>query len=756
MIRDQFLLSDCHDEIIVDNFAGGGGASVGIELALGRSPDHAINHDQHALGMHRINHPQTVHHCEDVFDIDPAALMKSGQRGSRRIGFAWFSPDCKHFSKAKGGKPLSKKIRGLVLVMFRYAAIQARVMVMENVEEIATWGPLLRNGQPDPKQRGRTWRAFLDALSTGLRADHPDIPMMLAVLNQKPKSRHPSPPPPVTREQLVRGFGYKFEINHLRGAKYGAPTIRKRLFLIARCDDQPIVWPEPSHYDPKAKPSTLDPRPSTRRLRPQRIIAECLDFSLPCPSIFLTRKQAVKSRCKRPLAKPTLHRVATGIGRYVLNTTEPFLVNLTHQGGERIESISEPSRTITGAKRGEKALVDTTLVSNSGPTQVAPVITEHANATHQRNFPANEPGRTQCAEVKGGHFALISPVLAHVAHGERDKNGKKRGRGAKPVTEPFPSILASNDTAVIAAHLSPICPLSPIAPPQVALAAASIVKLRGEAKSHAPGHPVTEPGHTSSAGGNHHGVVSAELAALDPRPSALVTSASAVYLAQHNGGFNDTTGHPVAKPMSSVCSKGSQQQVVAAQLSPLSPSRPINSPLSTINSACAVAYYGSEADGQGMHEPARTVTAKARLGLAVTQLVEKYPGLTTAQIIGAHRVAKFLRRHGVTFEGDFATVTAKDGTQYIIVDIGMRMLTPRELFRAQGFHEGYLIHEAWLIHPKTGKITVIKLTKEQQIRMCGNSVCPPVAEAITRANVPELAMYKPGEHQRLKRELALV
>lgn len=341
MIRTQFRL-DLSEELIVDNFAGGGGASTGIEMALGRHVDHAINHDPHALGMHRINHPQTVHHCEDIYDVDPATITEG-----RKVGFAWFSPDCKHFSKAKGGKPLDKKIRGLCLVMLRWAAIRTRVMHMENVEEIRTWGPLDAQGKPDKKHMGRTWRAFLDALGKGVCPDHPDLPEMLSLLRGT-----------ITREQLIRGFGYHVEHRELRACEYGAPTIRKRLFMIARCDGRPVVWPERGDWNPRAKRLG-------RPLKEHRPIAECIDWRLPCPSIFLTREKARRVRCKRPLAKNTLRRVAAGIDRYVLRSKKPFIVSLTHEGGERIEPITEPARTVTGAHRGEKALCVPVMVNTA-------------------------------------------------------------------------------------------------------------------------------------------------------------------------------------------------------------------------------------------------------------------------------------------------------------------------------------------------------------------------------------------------------
>jgi DNA (cytosine-5)-methyltransferase 1 len=398
MIRSQFILP-LHHKLVIDYFAGGGGASTGIELALGRHVDHAVNHDLKALGMHRINHPQTVHHCEDVFDVDPWKLTEG-----RPVGLIHFSPDCKHFSKAKGGKPLDKRIRGLVLVMLKWAKYGAECMTMENVEEIVTWGPVNRHGRPIKRHKGRTWKAFLDVLSVGIRADHPDLKEILAVVGDC-----------VTLEDCVRGFGFVREVKEIRAMHHDTATIRKRLFMVARKDGRPIVWPEATN-GPVKRPTLIN----GERILPYRMIAECIDWTVPCPSIFMTRAEARKRglNIKRPLVKATQRRIATGVDRFVLRAAEPFIVSLTHQGGDRLESVMEPARTITGAHRGEKALV-------------APILTEHANASKQRTFRADEPMRTQCGEVKGGHFALVAGTLVHTAHGERDKNGKKRGKGAQ-------------------------------------------------------------------------------------------------------------------------------------------------------------------------------------------------------------------------------------------------------------------------------------------------------------------------------------
>jgi len=287
------------NELIVDNFAGGGGASTGIEMALGRSPDIAINHDAKALAMHRINHPDALHLCEDVWKVDIKAVV-----AGRRVGLAWFSPDCKHFSKAKGGKPVEKRIRGLAWVALRWAGlVRPRVIVLENVEEFQTWGPVLPDGQPCKRRAGMTFKRWVTQL---------------------------------------RNLGYVVEWREERACWHGAPTIRKRLFVVARNDGQAIEWPERTHGKGKI---------------PYRTAAECIDWSIPCPSIFLSKEEGRAIGVNRPLADATMARIARGVKKYVLDAAEPFIVNITHQGGDRTESVSEPLRTITAARRGEKAVV---------------------------------------------------------------------------------------------------------------------------------------------------------------------------------------------------------------------------------------------------------------------------------------------------------------------------------------------------------------------------------------------------------------
>lgn len=463
MIRDQFLL-DLARELIVDNFAGGGGASCGIELALGRHVDIAINHDPEAVAMHTLNHPQTEHHCESVWDIDPLAVTQG-----RPVGLAWFSPDCKHFSKAKGGKPRDKRIRGLAWVAVRWAAlVRPRVIILENVEEFQTWGPLLEDGTPCPARRGDTFRGFVHQLQ-----EH----------------------------------GYAVEWRELRACDYGAPTTRKRLFLIARCDGKPIVWPAPTHGAPGSTGV------KSRALKPWRTAAECIDWTIPTPSIF---------ERDRPLAEATMRRIARGVQRYVIEAKRPFVVE-----------------TSVG--------------------MAAPVMTEIANASSPRCMPAGEPMRTICAETKGGHFALVTAFLA------KHFGGNYTG----------------------------------------------------------PGAPLTEPMHTVTTQ-DHHALVCAFL----------------------------------------------------------------------------TKYYGEGGQDQHISDPLHTIPTVDRFGL-------------------------------VTVEQQ----------QYRIADIGMRMLEPRELYRAQGFPESYQI--APTINGKP-------LPKRAQVRMCGNSVSPPLAAALARANVPELMTFNARELRALE------
>ncbi len=321
------------NEIVVDNFAGGGGASEGMELGLGRHVDIAINHDPLAIDMHKMNHPETKHYCEDVWDVNPVEACEG-----RPVGLAWFSPDCKHFSKAKGGAPVNARVRGLAWIVLRWSTkVPVRMIMLENVEEFQDWGPIDEDGKPIKELKGRTFKAFIDCLTFGIDHDHPDLDEICEAIPDTPK------------EDFIDGLGYDVDWKVLRACDYGAPTIRKRLFLVARNDGEEIVWPEPSHNEG-----------GTDGLSPYKTAADIIDWTIPCKSIF---------NRKKPLAEKTMQRIAKGLQKYVIDSDDPF------------------------------------IVPEAG---CAPFITEHANGSSQRNMSANEPLRTQCANVKGGHFAVVT------------------------------------------------------------------------------------------------------------------------------------------------------------------------------------------------------------------------------------------------------------------------------------------------------------------------------------------------------------
>jgi DNA (cytosine-5)-methyltransferase 1 len=375
MLTPQFLL-DIHRELAVDLFAGGGGASTGMEQAIGRPVDIAINHDPAAVALHQANHPQTQHFVSDVFEVDPLAVTDG-----RPVGLLWASPDCKHFSKAKGGKPVSRKIRGLAWVVVKWAKlVKPRVICLENVEEFQTWGPLAEDGRPCPNRKGRTFRRW---------------------------------------KRSLEALGYTVEHRELRGCDYGAPTIRKRLFLVARRDQLPIVWPAPSH----GAPGTLPVR--QKKLKPWPFAADCIDCSIPCPSIF---------ERERPLAEATLRRIAKGVMRYVVEAAEPFIVPIANWSNESVQPIREPLRTITAWPRGgQHALVTAFLAQynnhggtepNDGRTVEAPLstvtakgcqqalVTSHIvklRGTSKDGQPATEPLHTISAQ--GWHHGEVRAFL---------------------------------------------------------------------------------------------------------------------------------------------------------------------------------------------------------------------------------------------------------------------------------------------------------------------------------------------------------
>jgi DNA (cytosine-5)-methyltransferase 1 len=611
--------------LIIDNFAGGGGASTGIEAALGRAVDIAINHDEQAIRMHEVNHPGTRHIRNNIWQIDPRDVT-----GGAPVDLAWFSPDCKHFSKAKGGKPREKSIRDLAWVVVLWAEkVRPAVILLENVEEFRTWGPIDDEGYPIKERAGETFDKWCRSL---------------------------------------RKAGYKLQFRELRACDYGAPTIRKRFFMVARCDGKPIVWPEPTHGKP-GSPEVL----SGKRLA-WRTAAEIIDWSIPCPSIFDRKK---------PLAEKTLRRIAHGIMKFVVNNPRPFIVPLTHhQAGARGASVDQPMATVTGANRGEHAVV-------------VPHVTKFRNGAVGHDI--EEPLHTVTANSfvkRPGGSAPLGLVEAHCAP---FASYAQQGGANRSVEDPLHTVTASDGdhNTIVAAHL--------------------VQMGYGERDGQEPrALDAEKPIGTVVAGGNKFGAVcafmqkfasgNAPTGADDPTQTVeghAKHSVVCAHLEQANGGPNNDklAGRRADDPLSTIATTGSQQRLVTSNLVKLrgtcAHGQPTDEPLHTISAggthmaevrAFLLKYYGTDQDPQ-LDEPLHTVTTKDRYGLV--------------------------------------TVTIA-GEEYVIVDIGMRMLTPRELFNAQGFPPDYIIDRDASGDP---------ITKTAQVAKCGNSVCPPLSEALVRANV---------------------
>lgn len=385
-------------ELIVDNFAGGGGASTGIEMATGRSVDIAINHDPDAIAMHRANHPRARHYCEDVWQVDPVEACSGNP-----VGLAWFSPDCTHFSRAKGGKPVDKNIRGLAWVTIRWALkVRPRVIMLENVPEIRTWGPLGADSKPIKERAGETFDGFIKALTAGIPHDHPAFTEMCATLEISPDS------PEAAR--LEQGLGYNAEYRILRSCDYGAPTTRTRFYLIARCDGKPIVFPPPTHGNGNG-------------LKPYHTAAECIDWSIPAQSIFERDK---------PLAENTLRRIARGIEKFVINNPEPFIVTVNHSGeGFRGQKADEPLGTVT---------------AKNGYGVVAPTLIQYHSETASdevRGQELNEPLMTVDTSPR---YALS------VAHIMKNYGGNYQGAGSG-ADKPLDTVTAHDHNSLVTAHI---------------------------------------------------------------------------------------------------------------------------------------------------------------------------------------------------------------------------------------------------------------------------------------------------------------
>ncbi|HBQ4042293.1 TPA: DNA cytosine methyltransferase [Klebsiella pneumoniae] len=612
-------------EIIVDNFAGGGGASTGIELAIGRSVDIAINHDPNAVAMHTTNHPDTLHYCESVYEVRPKVAT-----AGRPVALAWFSPDCRHFSKAKGAKPVEKAIRGLAWVVLRWGLdVKPRVMKLENVEEFKTWGPLLAGEmRPDPARAGETFEAFIGMLTSGISADHPALAECCEFLNISLDSEDAA--------RLVNGLGYTVEYRELRACDYGAPTIRKRFFMVMRCDGKPIVWPEATHGDPKS------PAVQAGKLTPWRTAAECIDWSIPTPSIFDRKK---------PLAVNTLKRIARGIQRFVVDSDNPFIVKCNHTTTRgkydcfRGQGLYSPIQTIT--KTHGYALAVPTL---------APFMAGNVGSQYQaKPRPLNKPVHTI---LKQSRACVVAPVIAR-------QFGASIGHRAD---EPSATITAGGGG-------------------KSQFVTATLIQMGyGERVGQSPrvlnlGKPLG----TVTAGGNKFAVTTA-------------------FLAKHCGGNYTGPGVALDKPAHSVTTVD-HHALVTSHL---------------------VKLRGTCRDGQTTDEPMPTITAGGQhVGEVKTTLaVEDYDEERAQQVLA------FLQEY---IGEDCTGMVNIGGVTYRIVDIGMRMLQPHELYRAQGFPEWYIIDQDY---------RGVKYAKDKQVARCGNAVPPPFAEALVRANLPEMCLKK--------------
>lgn len=613
------------DEITVDLFAGGGGASHAMETALARAVDIAINHNAWAVGLHSANHPYTRHLCQDVWEADPRV-----ECGGRPVGALHASPDCTHFSQAKGGQPRSRATRSLSWVVLRWAGtVRPRIITLENVKQILKWGPLIAKRDratgrvikldgtvaavgervpldqqfliPDKKRQGSTWRRFV---------------------------------------AVLRALGYQVEWRVLRACDYGAGTTRERLYMVARCDGEAIVWPEPTHGPDRAQSHVS--------------AASSIDWSIPCPSIFGRKK---------PLADATQARIARGIKRFVLDAAEPFIVHATHGGERRPHGIGEPMPTITAANRGEMMIV-------------SPTIVQCANASANGVATGSDPLGTITAWPRGGSHAVVAPVLVQSEYGERMGQAPR----SLDIDKPLGTVVAGGT--------------------KHALAAASLVKFRGSSDGADAGQPM--PTITSGAG------------AARPAGAAQAMGVMAAFLEQANGGFYQGAGSAADEPLPTICANGSHQRLTTAHLVTLR----------------------RNLDGQTTADPLSTICAGA-IHHGVIECV-----LSPEQEAGALRVAAFLMRyygtggqHGELSE-PLATITTKDrlalvtvhlsGVPYVIVDIGLRMLKPHELFRAQGFPASYIIDRT-----QDGR----QVSNSRAVAMVGNSVSPPPLVAILEANV---------------------
>lgn len=617
------------DDIYIDSFAGGGGASTGIELAIGRPVDIAINHDESAIMMHQRNHPFTEHYREDIWQVDPKTVVRG-----RHVRLAWFSPDCKHFSRAKGSALVSRNIRGLAWVVLRWASqVRPDVIMLENVPEFVTWGPV-RKGKPVKKKAGITYQRWLKQL---------------------------------------KDLGYTVESRKLCAADYGAPTIRTRFHLIARCDGKPIVWPERTHA----------PRDSEEvkagKLKPWRSAAEVIDFSLPCPSIFASKQEIKKQygvNAMRPLKDNTLRRIARGLDKFVINSAEPFIVPVGYGENKgqkpRVHDMKEPLSTV---------------VSSTKQYVCDPLMTPYV-AQHKFQNEAQSPKKPLSTVTSVGAHEVVTPIVTPYAI------CNNAGNAPHGMEEPVPTVTTGGRNILVA--------------------------------------PTLIQYHTEQSEKEHRGQkLEAPIQTVDAANRYGLTSA---FLSEYYGNGRD--GLSIEAPVQTITAKD-KECVTTAFLSKFFTGvngADIKEPTPTVTAIdhnslvlSHPAHFKGKDKGQSCNDPLMTVTARDGQFADVRTTVVKWDGQTDLGYWP--QIREMLNIYcGWAIYDDEILLLKINGSWYFISDIGLRMLTPRELYDAMGFPHDYIIDKDAKGNP---------ITRGDQVARCGNAVCPAVAETLVRANLEE-------------------
>ena len=682
MFQDNFLR-----ELIVDNFAGGGGASTGMELALGVPVDIAINHNKDAIAMHQVNHPYTQHYQEDVWQVDPLKVT-----GGRPVGVAWFSPDCTHFSKAKGGTPVEKKIRGLAWVALRWAAkVRPRIIMLENVEEFTTWGPIIpmrHNGRcvkeiVKVKEKGKTKTKYI----TAQKGEVLPVEKQIFIPDKKRAGQ--------TFQRFVsqlRDLGYAVGWKILKACDYGAPTIRKRFYLIARNDGREIVFPKATHGEKEG-------------LKPFKTAADCIDWTIPCPSIFGRKKD---------LAVNTQRRIARGLDKFVIKNPKPFILQMNFKNAP--QDIESPLSTHTAVN---KHFV------------VQPTIKPYIMSNNTGNIGARADSPLPTVTTGNRNF-LITPSIVPVGYGERE--------GQKPrihdIEKPLSTVVGS---AVKQNLVTPI-----------------LIQYHSEtSKKEVRGQKLNEPIMTVD-GSPRYGVNACYLSKYfsgekqagadinSPTPAVTAIDHNAlvsVNLSCRYGNGEDGRGSAANEPIPTVTGTN-HNHLVAANIvhyySGADHASKADNPLPTVTveprhylTESHLCVLRNNMDCKVINSPIPTLTTSPGHMAEVRTYLQK---IDTAQNLGNWaKVRELLNEYAVYgITDDEILILEINGIQYFISDIGMRMLKAEELKLAQGFPKDYVID----IESYIGK----KYSESKQIARLGNAVCPPVAAALVRANCPELAV----------------